>query len=345
MVRTRKGWKDQGPCTIVDANNAFFAGVNSYFLHTVPEEDQRVVLMALQRARVSAVRIFVAQVYQGSKGTNSSATADLEDGGVGVYDDSVLQLVDTLMARALEYGIKLIVTMHDRWSLDSTYTICDAYCHKFVISNSTTNKHNFYNNPEATTTFDSRLARIALHKNSLMGGKTWAELDTVILAFEIENEAQGTSGVADTSAFRNKEWWCDRATALRHAIGNSRVLISTGGGQTFEESFIAENFACKALDVVAGHSYSLEAAYVLKSLSAASKLAHASGQQIWYEEFGVQVSNADANVRAKVISGGGVLANTLRVSWMPWEVVNPNNQQDFEFWTTDALTWGAFSAA
>lgn len=41
--------------------------------------------------------------------------------------------------------------------------------------------------------FDKRLNHALTHKNNLLGGKSWAELDEVVYAFEPQNEPQGVS--------------------------------------------------------------------------------------------------------------------------------------------------------
>ena len=89
-------------------------------------------------------------------------------------------------------GLKLVIALSDRYALGFWST--DAYALKLNIVKSgssgaqqVANAASFYTSSSAIASFDNRLAHILSHQNSLMGGKTWAELDSVVYAFEGEH--------------------------------------------------------------------------------------------------------------------------------------------------------------
>ena len=47
----------------------------------------------------------------------STQVPDVEPLSVGVYNDTILERLDDLMAEASARGIKLTLALHDRWSL------------------------------------------------------------------------------------------------------------------------------------------------------------------------------------------------------------------------------------
>ncbi|KAJ3069227.1 hypothetical protein HDU98_007709 [Podochytrium sp. JEL0797] len=316
--------------------NAFptmFAGVNSYFFHTLPPSTQTTLLAALQSAGIKTIRIFITSFSAGGKGTDSLGTNDLELDTVSVYNDNVLHQLDALMALVVQYGIKLQITMHDRWNLDNTWGICDAYCQAFCKGGS--DLTGFYNNQQAFVAFDARLAHIVNHVNVQMGNRAWKDIPEAIYAFEIENEAQGTSN--GVSQFTNADWWCERATVLRGVMGGSSILIATGGGQDFYHSLISQNFACAAMDVVALHSYSNSIADVQANLNTAQQMRQQSGKIVIFEEFGATSGKGDW------IAQIAQVAIPLGIPFMPWEYSSVSVANDYEFSTDDPTTMTALA--
>ncbi|KAJ3204519.1 hypothetical protein HDU82_005781, partial [Entophlyctis luteolus] len=304
-----------------------WSGVNSYFLHTLPENDQLTILSDLQAAGVSKVRIFVTSFGAGGKGTDSVGVDDLEMETIGAYNDTILSQIDQLMARMYVFNMKLILCMHDRWVLSDEYGICDAYCIKYN-KNSTA----FYNDPAAFTAFDKRLAHIVTHVNPFFN-TAYKNLDSVLYAVELQNEAQGTG--SSGGGLTNTGWWCDRATALKTQMAGSKVLVSTGGGQTFSTSLLTQNFNCAALDVVALHSYTTDIVEVATNLATANSLK-GSNQAVVFEEFGLNTPTKNV-----WIDHVAQVANIYNISWMPWEVSTVNKPNDYEFSPADNNTWAA----
>ncbi|KAJ3077274.1 hypothetical protein HDU98_004236 [Podochytrium sp. JEL0797] len=307
---------------------AMFAGVNSYFLQTLPKKKQRTILAALQDAGVTVVRVFITSFNPNGKGTDSLGVDDLELGSVGIYNDYVLQRLDTLLSIVGGYGIQLIIVMHDRWNLDGTYNICDAYCQAFCSDGN--GLSGFYNNQDAFDAFDARLAYIAERKNPLMDNRMWKDIPEAILAFEIQNEAMGTGALDSRDQMTNPNWWCDRATTLRAVMSDSEVLIGTGGGQNFASSLVEQNFACADLDIIGLHSYSSDIGEVSDNLNLAQQMASQSNQMVYFEEFGAQSD------KGSWITQVADVANSLGIPWLPWEVSSVSVTDDYEFWQDDA---------
>jgi hypothetical protein len=106
-------------------NGGVWTGVSSYYLFALYDSDRYAVLDAIKSGGFSVVRIFIAGVAANNKGSNSRAVNDGEWAGVwsrrdsisegllscavepnevGVYDDTILGLVDQLMVDCKERG-------------------------------------------------------------------------------------------------------------------------------------------------------------------------------------------------------------------------------------------------
>jgi hypothetical protein len=99
-----------------DGSGQIFGGANSYPLHTYVDADRLEILDAMQAAGFKAIRIFILALAASDKGGNSRAVRDVE-GPVGVFNDDQLNMVDQLMLEASQRKMKLIITLHDRYSL------------------------------------------------------------------------------------------------------------------------------------------------------------------------------------------------------------------------------------
>ena len=245
-----------------------WTGVNSYFLHTLSQTDQNSILTALKSANIQVVRIFINGVSAGSKGSSSVGAPDLEQNVVGQYDDTVLSMIDSLMVRMAALNMKLIIAIHDRYSLGCWET--DGYVAKYglpVTDCRTVNQPTaFYSNKNAIQDFDNRIAHVLAHKNPLMDGRMWSSLDNVIYAFDIENESQGHMDVV------NSAWLCGRAEVMRSLIpSGNKILVSTGGGTAFADSLAISNFQCSAIDLVAIHTSDVSSSDVSSNLRSGKK--------------------------------------------------------------------------
>ena len=102
--------------TVPAGSVQLFGGTNSFLLHSYVDADRLEILNAMQAAGFKVIRIFILPLWAGEKGGNSLAVRDVE-GPVGSYNDDQLNMIDKLMKDASDRKMKLIITMHDRYSL------------------------------------------------------------------------------------------------------------------------------------------------------------------------------------------------------------------------------------
>lgn len=100
----------------------YFAGVSSYYLFALNDNDRYAVLDAVSGAGLSVVRIFIAGVGANNKGSSNDAVPDreydlsdrfaavadcvrkVEPNQVGQYDDTILYKIDQLMYDCKQRG-------------------------------------------------------------------------------------------------------------------------------------------------------------------------------------------------------------------------------------------------
>lgn len=292
---------------------------------------------------------------------------DIEPENVGAWDDTQLLAIDQLMVEAHERGgypylsmndveltdsgIKLIIALHDRYMLGcwgkgesrksrrlllTHLTITDAYVTKYklpaVDCNTAQASQNdvtfFYQDASPISDFDNRITHILTHRNALLpNSPQWKDLSSHIFAFNIQNEGQGhlRNNIAPAP-----QWWCDRSKHMRSVMGNSAVLISTGGGNEFPNSDIPENWACPTLDLVDIHSYNGVEGFK-KNAPVALQHAKDAGKLVLFEEFGATGEN-----KADVVGQHIEVFNGLKVPWMVWQINKPGKgAADYEFWTDE----------
>jgi len=309
-----------------------WTGVNSYFLHTLSDSDQISILTALKAAHVQVVRIFINSVGAGSKGSSSVGVRDLEQTSVGVYDDTVLFMIDKLMSKVSSFGMRLIIAIHDRYSLGCWAS--DAYVTKYNLpvagdcGTAVNQPVNFYSSAAAMQDFDNRIRHVLSHTNAFFGGRPWSSLSEVVVAFDIQNESQGHMTTV------NSQWLCGRAAVMKPLLTNG-ILVATGGGAEFADSLAMSSFQCAAVDIVALHTYDLSS--LTTNLQTAMDLAGRFKKRLVVEEYGSQSSKAGA------IQAMMSVTNGFQIPSMWWEVMVPNSFSDFELFTDDSNAWGALS--
>ncbi|PNS15920.1 hypothetical protein CAC42_4321 [Sphaceloma murrayae] len=312
-----------------------WAGVNSFFLHAFKQPDRLAVLDAVKDAKLKTLRIFISYTAANFKNTGSVEMPDIEPKEVGKYDDTQLKAIDQLMVEAHARGIKLIIALHDRYQLGCWGS--DTYVTKYKLpavncATAPASQNDvtwWYQDPSPIYDFDNRLTHILQHRNQLLpGAPQWKDLPDYIFSFNIQNEGQGhlRGNIAPAP-----NWWCDRSKKMRSIMGNSPILISTGGGNEFPNSDIPQNWACPTLDLIDIHSYSGVNEFRTKAPVALQR-AQAAKKLVLFEEFGASGDNK-ANVVAQHID----VFNGLKVPWMIWQISKPGNgAKDFEFWTNEA---------
>ncbi|GIL48225.1 hypothetical protein Vafri_4909 [Volvox africanus] len=233
-----------------------FGGANSYYLYAYRTNDQIRVLDAMQAAGMKTLRIFITHNWVNQKGSNNYAVSDVES-PVGVYDDTILSMIDTLMLRTQQRGIKLIIALHDRYSLGCWSS--DAYVLKYKIPVSSdcgsrpsdNDLTAFYKSADAAADMDRRFAHIVAHRNPNFGNLPWSNIPEAILGFDIQNEGQGHLRNGDIP---NRNWICERASQLKPRLATG-VLVVSGGGADIWDSALDEHFKCPYIDVISVHSY------------------------------------------------------------------------------------------
>lgn len=314
-------------------NQCNWGGVNSYLLYALPEDHQDTILSDLQSFGLKAVRVWVAGVDKNAKGTGSPFVPHFEPKHMGEYDYTVLNMIDKLMLKAQQYGIKLIIALHDRYALGCWS--CDGYQKDLKLKclpeekgfsttgcTSANDGTKFYQDENATKFYDQRLETILNHTNPYFK-KKWSELKEVVAMFEIQNEAQGL----DSSWVSG--WHCARANVMRKLL-HSEILIGTGGGRAFADSSRPEFFNCTNIDVVTLHDYNAPNwTDMYNSIEKARDLGMKHGKKVVHEEFGTK----DRYKRPDLFYAHISAAADLGVPFMPWEYVIPGNTDghDLEF--------------
>ncbi|PSK42055.1 hypothetical protein B9Z65_3969 [Elsinoe australis] len=292
-----------------------WAGVNSYFLHAYQKNDRLVVLDAIKDVELKTLRLFISHTQANNKNTNSVEMPDIEPKNVGTWDDTQLLAIDQLMIEA-----------HERDAYVTKYKLPAVDCNTAQASQNDVTF--FYQDASPVSDFDNRITHILTHRNALLpNSPQWKDLSSHIFAFNIQNEGQGhlRNNIAPAP-----QWWCDRSKHMRSVMGNSAVLISTGGGNEFPNSDIPENWACPTLDLVDIHSYNGVEGFK-KNAPVALQHAKDAGKLVLFEEFGATGEN-----KADVVGQHIKVFNGLKVPWMVWQINKPGKgAADYEFWTDE----------
>ncbi|EFJ52864.1 hypothetical protein VOLCADRAFT_86264 [Volvox carteri f. nagariensis] len=318
-----------------------FGGANSYYLYTFRTADQIQVLDAMQAAGFRTLRISIAAQGENQTGSNNYGVPDVEH-PVGMYDDRILTMIDDLITRAFQRGIKLIITLHDRYSLGCWGN--NAYVDKYNIP--TTNAcgyggvedndlNAFYNNANAAADMDRRFTHIISHRHPGFSNRPWSAIPEAILGFDIQNEGQAHQRNGNIP---NPNWICERAKKLKPQL-SSGMLVLTGAGADVWDSVLSQHFACSSIDVVCVHSYMADD--WSSKLPPVIQAAKQDGKRIIVEGFGATGWGSKAAGLQKQID----VFQNLGVPWMVWQVVKPNNYDNYEVFTDDTDSWSVLSSA
>jgi len=308
-----------------------WGGASSYFLHGLKKNDRLAVLQAAKDANLKVIRIFITSTFYHSHNTDSDAISDLES-WPGSYNDKILGQIDDLMADAKNYGIKLIIAMHDRYGLTHSQ---EAYVKKYGIktngeSGSPNDASKFYTDKNAIADFDRRLVHILTHRNPHFNNRQWAELSEVVFSFEAQNEAMGHMGLV------NLNWQCDRAKVLKQYVKNG-VLVSTGGGIDFDTSSKVQYFQCPYINVISLHTYDYDANKIGQKVAEAKNLAFKYGKRIIVEEFG-----AKGGDKQNVLNRQIAAIKNQGVPWIVWQILRPGaGAKDYEIGTNEESWWNS----
>jgi hypothetical protein len=260
--------------------------------------------------------------------------SDVDVDGNGLYDDTILIAIDSLMVKMEKNGLKLIIALHDRDSLGCDSN--DAYVSRFKLENNSPtfdcyHKPNdvslFYNDAAASAAVDARFRHILTHENPNYKNRIWASLSNVIYAIELQNNLQYRIQT------QNFTWVCSRAKAVRELI-TDKILISTGGGGSITNSLKTSYFTCQFIDIVAISSLSVNEFAIINSTS--SLLPPLMNQYPQKEIIFNSIGALDN--RSRYFSRIFSALNSMQLKWLVWNIVKVprSNTGYFEFFSEDS---------
>jgi mannan endo-1,4-beta-mannosidase len=227
---------------------------------------------------------------------------------VGTYDTTVLDALDSTLKLLHSNGIKAIISPHNANSLTGD-AACDAYCQKYG------NASTFYSAQEAKTDYDKRLEAILSYQSPNFDGRTWKDLEEVILAFDLQNEPL-IKQIDKLNANDPDDWLCGRAKAMSGCLGSSDIKIATGGvgGSHYccdhEFNLLDKALKCGAIDIISVHGYMskfTDWAYFVTGDKSVLVQANAARKQVMVEEWGVSIAfQDDFNQQVAVFNNAGI---------------------------------------
>ena len=174
--------------------------------------------------------------------------------------------MDSLLGVIQSHGLKAIISPHNANDLApiSDRDVCDSYCQTYSANN-------FYTSPIAAKAYDARLNHILNYESKAFNGTPWKQLGDVIEGFDIQNEPfipwsardpnQGpAAGVSLVTSPAAKDWLCDRAQTIQHAVYGSGIQVLTGGigGDDLPDasfSMLPGAISCLYINVIAMHEF------------------------------------------------------------------------------------------
>jgi mannan endo-1,4-beta-mannosidase len=206
------------------------------------------------------------------KKSSARFVPDVEPITPGVYNETILELMDVLMYKAYNRGIKLLIAMHDRYALGCWNT--DAYATEFKLPTvvSCGSQYNiplrFYRDANVIAVYDQRIKHVLTHKNPYFNNRTWGSIGEAIYAFDVQHSSQANFPV---TAVRNATWLCGRAKNMKSYLSNG-ILIASGGSEDYANSLYEPIFQCPHIDIVSLRDGSNDPNYIGEYLKPSAKL-------------------------------------------------------------------------
>jgi mannan endo-1,4-beta-mannosidase len=236
-----------------------WTGNNHYYLHTCSERRQEEVLSFMAERKMLMLRVYLLSTenegYSGDP--ECDQVPDIEN-PVGQWNPAMLVRLGHLLKRAEWYGIKIFLTVHDRWSLGcwryDAYAVANALPRgqpqpqngeRACIDN---NVAMFYSNASTRAAFKRRLRYVMSYVHPIFN-RSLGTLKSIAMV-EPQNEPQrGYVTPYDDS------WLCEMARELKQWT----IPVASGGGW---ESYylpgfdpIASMASCPYLDWITPHVY------------------------------------------------------------------------------------------
>ncbi|KAJ7584792.1 glycoside hydrolase family 5 protein [Mycena floridula] len=300
-------------CTLLYASQCFcansFAAANNYYVYSLPAGDRAKLLDGMKAAGMTVLRTWVSGHGAGQKASSNKAVSDVEGGGIGKYDETILNQIDQLMVEAHDRGIKLLI--------ENSLKGSDVYNKKY-------GPYNFHTDSNAISDFDNRIEFIlSTHKNKLLGNKPWGELSTHIFGLESMNEPMIYN---QTFYKQHLSWICNTSKTIRSFVENKDILITTGGGASGASVQSAFFDSSCPVDVISIHDYTLG---YKKYMGDAISRAKSAGKKLIVEEWGSLVkSDRTGNLKANIQA-----MNSFKVPWVYWQLItnkDPHQGEDYE---------------
>ncbi|KAM5521047.1 glycoside hydrolase family 5 protein [Fusarium oxysporum f. sp. phaseoli] len=320
-----------------------FSTSNLYYVAGLTDGQQTTLLNGLQSAGVQVLRVWLDGQSGATKGTPINDFKSLQGTNSDDWDDTVLNRLDTFMVKAHDYGIKLLISIHSYNALENN---SDFYGKWYATGD-------FYTSSKAISQFKDRIAHVLAHKHPKTG-KTWAQSSDYIFAFEAQNEAMHPQGNPQALA----SWQCTMAKSIKDNLnGNSKILVTTGGGAYLDNSLLDAYFTCDSLDVLAFHAYGV-ADLTTSRLQPFVDKAKKAGKKLIIQEWGVCYTDAEnnncnggspvpASTRDGNIKKWAANIDAAGIPWFYWQILpnaDPHQGWDYEVGISDA-NWDALKAA
>ncbi|KAF4996702.1 hypothetical protein FGRMN_4360 [Fusarium graminum] len=320
-----------------------FSASNLYYAAGLTDSQQTTLFTGLQSAGVKVLRVWLDGASGTQKGTPVNAFGALQGSSPTQWDDTVLNRLDSLMVKAHDYGIKLLISIHSYNALEGNW---DFYGKWYGTQN-------FYTDSQAQAYFKDRIAHVLAHKN-IKTGKPWSQSSEYIFAFEAQNEAMHPQG--NPSALQS--WQCTMAKSIKDNLkGNSKILVTTGGGAYLANSLLDGYFTCSSLDVLAIHAY-YGGDFDTSKLQQYVTKAKNNGKKLIMQEWGVCYTNAEnnncnggsplpASTRDATIKKWAAQIDAAGIPWFYWQILpnsDPHQVWDYEVGIGHE-NWDALKAA
>ncbi|KAL2862480.1 glycoside hydrolase superfamily [Aspergillus lucknowensis] len=320
-----------------------FSASNLYYAAGLTDDQSTTLLQGLQDAGVKVLRVWLDGQSGTAKGTPIDGFNNLQGESPDAWDDTVLNRLDSFMAKAHDYGIKLLISIH---SYNALAAANDFYGQWYGTGD-------FYTNTDAINYFKERVAYVLAHVNPA-NGKTWAESSEYIFAFEAQNEAMHEQ--ENPSALT--AWQCTMAQAIKDNLaGNTDILVTTGGGAYLENSLLDDYFTCDALDVLAIHAYGT-GDFETSKLQPYVERAKDAEKKLIMQEWGACYTTApnencndgsplEAGKRGDNIKKWAASIDAAGIAWFYWQILpnaDPHEGWDYEVGIGD-VNWDALKEA
>ncbi|KAI0467775.1 glycoside hydrolase [Xylaria cf. heliscus] len=299
-------------------NSPSWAGSNLYFLIGLSDSQQNEWINNLASDGAKVVRLWVNGQNAGSceKGSTVAKTIYPLESSIGVYNDTVLDAIDSVLVKLAAKNIKAIVSPHDAANQFLTGS-SDPYWNRYGSGY-------FYEQQAAFDDYDARLSHVLNYKGKT-SGQVWKNWSKAIMAFDLQNEPMATK-TSECQTDAGAQWVCGRAQHMRSILGATNpIKISSGGiGGDISKNcnFMAAAVNCAQLDIIAVHRYAgtLASNPGEWSNSAAGYVRDAKGKLVYTEEWGVRQYQGAADAAVEYPAQANDM-NKVGLPWLYWQVV------------------------